>query len=124
MKRPSPRRPTDSSASSMRSGVSRAYGASAGESDRVIGRFYVCLAQVERLESLRASAALRRRMTDLRSSRDSADRRRSRFFTRECTMKVTITEEIKTHEYRIGLTPETVREFFSRRHEIVVETGA
>ena len=33
-------------------------------------------------------------------------------------------KEIKNHEYRVGLTPESVRELTSRGHEVWVETGA
>ncbi len=32
--------------------------------------------------------------------------------------------EIKNHEYRVGLTPESVRELTARGHQLVVETGA
>jgi len=32
--------------------------------------------------------------------------------------------EIKTHEYRVGLTPTSVRELASHGHEVIVETGA
>ena len=39
-------------------------------------------------------------------------------------MKVGVPKEIKTHEYRVGLTPESVREFVARGHEVLVETGA
>ena len=39
-------------------------------------------------------------------------------------MKVGVPKEIKTHEYRVGLTPESVREYVGRGHEVVVETGA
>lgn len=33
-------------------------------------------------------------------------------------------KEIKNHEYRVGLTPESVHEFTARRHEVIVEAGA
>jgi len=39
-------------------------------------------------------------------------------------MKVGVPKEIKTHEYRVGLTPESVREYAARGHEVLVETGA
>ena len=39
-------------------------------------------------------------------------------------MKVGVPKEIKTHEYRVGLTPESVREFVTRGHSVVVETQA
>jgi alanine dehydrogenase len=32
--------------------------------------------------------------------------------------------EIKTHEYRVGLTPTSVRELVSHRHQVIVEKGA
>jgi alanine dehydrogenase len=32
--------------------------------------------------------------------------------------------EIKTHEYRVGLTPTSVRELVSHRHQVIVEEGA
>ncbi|MFN2309966.1 MAG: alanine dehydrogenase [Gammaproteobacteria bacterium] len=33
-------------------------------------------------------------------------------------------KEIKNHEYRVGLTPESARELTARGHEVLVETGA
>ncbi len=39
-------------------------------------------------------------------------------------MRVGVPKEIKVHEYRVGLTPEAVREYVSNGHEVVVETGA
>jgi alanine dehydrogenase len=39
-------------------------------------------------------------------------------------MKVGVPKEIKTHEYRVGLTPEAVREYAAAGHNVVVETGA
>jgi alanine dehydrogenase len=39
-------------------------------------------------------------------------------------MKVGVPKEIKTHEYRVGLTPESVREYVHRGHEVFVETQA
>lgn len=33
-------------------------------------------------------------------------------------------KEIKNHEYRVGLTPESVQEFTARGHEVIVEVGA
>ncbi len=39
-------------------------------------------------------------------------------------MKVGVPREIKTHEYRVGLGPESAREFAARGHEVVVESGA
>ncbi|MCO6442131.1 MAG: alanine dehydrogenase [Nitrococcus mobilis] len=39
-------------------------------------------------------------------------------------MLVAVPKEIKNHEYRVGLTPDSVREFVAHRHEVLVETGA
>ena len=39
-------------------------------------------------------------------------------------MLVGVPKEIKVHEYRVGLTPDSVREFIVHGHEVVVETGA
>ncbi len=39
-------------------------------------------------------------------------------------MRVGTVREIKNHEYRIGLTPESVRELAAHGHEVWVETGA
>jgi alanine dehydrogenase len=39
-------------------------------------------------------------------------------------MRVGVPKEIKVHEYRVGLTPDAVREFVSAGHEILVQTGA
>ena len=39
-------------------------------------------------------------------------------------MRVGVPREIKTHEYRVGLTPGAVREYVHAGHEVVVETGA
>ena len=39
-------------------------------------------------------------------------------------MRVGIPKEIKTHEYRVGLTPGSVRELVHHGHRVVVETGA
>jgi len=37
---------------------------------------------------------------------------------------VGVPKEVKTHEYRVGLTPTSVRELVSHKHQVVVETGA
>jgi alanine dehydrogenase len=37
---------------------------------------------------------------------------------------VGVPKEVKTHEYRVGLTPTSVREVVSHRHEVVIEAGA
>ena len=39
-------------------------------------------------------------------------------------MRVGVPKEIKNHEYRVGLTPESVRELAAHGHEVWVETGA
>ncbi|WP_173984745.1 alanine dehydrogenase [Magnetospirillum sp. SS-4] len=39
-------------------------------------------------------------------------------------MRLGVPREIKTHEYRVGLTPGSVRELAHRGHRVVVETGA
>ena len=39
-------------------------------------------------------------------------------------MKLGVPKEIKTHEYRVGLTPESVREFVARGHEVAIESSA
>jgi alanine dehydrogenase len=42
----------------------------------------------------------------------------------EIAMKVGVPKEIKTHEYRVGLTPAAVREYVAAGHSVVVETNA
>lgn len=39
-------------------------------------------------------------------------------------MRVGVPREIKTHEYRVGLTPEAVREYVARGHSVLVERDA
>ena len=39
-------------------------------------------------------------------------------------MLIGIPKEIKNHEYRVGLTPESVAEVVHHGHRVVVETGA
>jgi alanine dehydrogenase len=39
-------------------------------------------------------------------------------------MLVGVPKEIKDHEYRVGLVPATVRELTTRKHRVIVETGA
>ncbi len=39
-------------------------------------------------------------------------------------MRVGTVREIKNHEYRVGLTPESVEELVAHGHELLVETGA
>jgi len=37
-------------------------------------------------------------------------------------MLIGVPKEIKNHEYRIGLTPASVRELVGRGHQVMVET--
>ncbi|WP_342643878.1 alanine dehydrogenase [Rhodoligotrophos ferricapiens] len=39
-------------------------------------------------------------------------------------MRVGVPKEIKTHEYRVGLTPGAVREYVAAGHSVLIETGA
>ena len=39
-------------------------------------------------------------------------------------MLIGVPKEIKVHEYRVGLTPDGVREFVAHGHDVIVETGA
>jgi alanine dehydrogenase len=39
-------------------------------------------------------------------------------------MRTGTVREVKNHEYRVGLTPESVREIAAHGHEVLVETGA
>jgi alanine dehydrogenase len=39
-------------------------------------------------------------------------------------MRIGVPKEIKTHEYRVGLVPGSVREFTHRGHQVVVQSGA
>ena len=39
-------------------------------------------------------------------------------------MKIGVPKEIKVHEYRVGLTPSSVRELVAQGHEVLVERGA
>jgi alanine dehydrogenase len=39
-------------------------------------------------------------------------------------MRIGVPKEIKVHEYRVGLTPDSVREFVAHGHSVVVETKA
>jgi alanine dehydrogenase len=39
-------------------------------------------------------------------------------------MRIGVPREIKAHEYRVGLTPDSVRELRARGHEVLVEAGA
>ncbi|MEQ8166166.1 MAG: alanine dehydrogenase, partial [Alphaproteobacteria bacterium] len=39
-------------------------------------------------------------------------------------MRIGVPREIKNHEYRVGLTPESAAELSAAGHEILIETGA
>ena len=39
-------------------------------------------------------------------------------------MRIGVPKEIKDHEFRVGLTPDSARELIHRGHEVIVETGA
>ncbi len=39
-------------------------------------------------------------------------------------MLIGVPKEIKVHEYRVGMTPDSVREAVARGHQVLVETGA
>src|SRR5690349_13461282 len=39
-------------------------------------------------------------------------------------MLVGVPKEVKTHEYRVGLTPGSVRELVHHGHRVIVEAGA
>jgi alanine dehydrogenase len=39
-------------------------------------------------------------------------------------MRIAVPKEIKNHEYRVGLTPASVRELVAHGHEVWVQTGA
>jgi alanine dehydrogenase len=39
-------------------------------------------------------------------------------------MLIGVPKEIKVHEYRVGLTPDSAREFIAHGHKVLVETGA
>ena len=39
-------------------------------------------------------------------------------------MRIGVPQEIKNHEYRVGLTPMSVREFVEHGHEVLVQAGA
>ena len=39
-------------------------------------------------------------------------------------MIIGVPKEIKNHEYRVGLTPRSVREFINNGHEVLVQTNA
>lgn len=38
-------------------------------------------------------------------------------------MKVGCVKEIKKHEYRVGMTPDNVKEYLSHGHEVYIEAG-
>ena len=43
---------------------------------------------------------------------------------RKTVMRIAVPKEIKNHEYRVGLTPASVRELVDHGHEVWVQTGA
>src|SRR5690606_14126717 len=44
--------------------------------------------------------------------------------TKEVVMRVGVPKEIKTHEYRVGLTPGAAREYMAAGHTVLVESNA
>jgi alanine dehydrogenase len=46
------------------------------------------------------------------------------YHTRSIKMIIGVPKEIKTLEYRVGLVPASVKEFTSRGHSVLIETGA
>ena len=40
------------------------------------------------------------------------------------SMRIGVPKEIKNHEYRVGLTPDSVREMVAHGHEVLIETMA
>ena len=43
---------------------------------------------------------------------------------KEFPMRIGVPTEIKNHEYRVGLTPASVRELTHHGHEVAVQAGA
>ena len=39
-------------------------------------------------------------------------------------MRVGCVKEIKKHEYRVGMTPDNVRDYIAHGHEVIIENGA
>ena len=39
-------------------------------------------------------------------------------------MKIGVPREIKTHEYRVGMTPHSVKAYVKNGHRVLVEKGA
>ena len=39
-------------------------------------------------------------------------------------MRIGLPQEIKNHEYRVGLTPASVRELTTHGHQVLVQSGA
>jgi len=39
-------------------------------------------------------------------------------------MLIGVPKEIKNHEYRVGLTPASVRELVNHNHQVLIETSA
>ena len=49
---------------------------------------------------------------------------RGKTLYRCAAVKIGVAKEIKTHEYRVALTPAGARELIQRGHEVLIETGA
>ena len=45
-------------------------------------------------------------------------------FNEMAIMRIGVPKEIKIHEYRVGLTPSSVREVVAHGHSVVIERGA
>src|SRR5438105_1227267 len=78
-----------------------------------------------------ASPTVPTRCTATRSqSSSSASRPASPTRCRRCgndeqrRLIVGVPREVKTHEYRVGLTPTSVRELISHKHQVIIEKGA
>src|SRR6185437_2550957 len=70
----------------------------------------------DRRRSGAVAAAHRREVTDRRYVRPAARGAED--------MLIGVTKEIKTHEYRVGLVPGSVRELVHHGHRVVIEKGA
>src|SRR5229473_2251815 len=46
------------------------------------------------------------------------------WFERSSPMLIGVPKEVKTHEYRVGLVPGSVRELVHHGHKVIVEAGA
>src|SRR5438067_5997384 len=68
--------------------------------------------------------ATRSRSSSLASKPPSSKRYRRRGKDEEMRVIIGVPKEVKTHEYRVGLTPTSVRELVALGHQVVVETNA